>query len=46
MLTSSYLESDMTEACAFGTDSFLCKTLDTDQFTRDLKHILERWIQN
>ncbi len=45
VITSSSLESDKKEALAAGADSFLYKTLDTDQFTRDLKHILERWIK-
>jgi CheY-like chemotaxis protein len=46
VVTSSYLESDMTEAYASGADCFLYKTLDTDQFTRDLKLIVERRIRN
>lgn len=45
VVTSSSLESDMTEAYASGADSFVYKSVDTDQFVRDLKYILERWIE-
>ena len=44
VVTSSSLETDVKEAYAAGADSFLHKAFDLDQFSRDLKHLLERWL--
>ncbi|MBI5101382.1 MAG: response regulator [Nitrospirae bacterium] len=45
VLTSSTLESDMTEAYASGADYFLHKAFDISQFTGDIRHLLERWLK-
>jgi len=45
VVTSSSLESDMTEAYAAGANSLVYKSVDTEQFILDLKHVLERWIE-
>lgn len=45
VVTSSALESDMKEAYASGADSFLHKSFDIDQFSKDIMHILERWLK-
>ncbi len=45
VVTSSALESDMKGAYAAGADSFLHKAFDIDQFTEDIKRVLEHWLK-
>ncbi len=45
VVTSSALESDMKEAYASGADSFIHKAFDIDQFSEDIKNVLERWMK-
>lgn len=46
VVTSSALEADKKEAYAAGADSFLHKAFDIDQFGRDIKHLLERFLRD
>ncbi len=46
IVTSSCLESDEKEAYAAGADCFVHKAFDIDQFGRDMKSLLERWLKN
>jgi two-component system response regulator len=45
IVTCSALESDVKEAYASGADSFLHKAFDIDQFSEEIKHVLERWLK-
>ena len=46
IVTSSSLESDETQAYAAGADNFLHKAFDIEQFSNDIKNILEQKIKN
>lgn len=43
--TNSPLESDKNESYAAGADDFLNKAFDMDRFGRDIKSVLERWLE-
>lgn len=43
IVTSSTLESDEKQAYAAGADNFIHKAFDIEQFTNDIKNLLERW---
>lgn len=45
IVTNSVLESDKNAAYATGADGFLNKAVDMDQFGRDIKSVLERWLK-
>ncbi len=44
IVTNSSLENDRKESYAAGADYFLHKAFDMDQFSRDIKASLERWL--
>jgi DNA-binding response OmpR family regulator len=44
IVTSSSLEADKKMGYETGADGFLHKAFDIDQFERDLKSMLERWL--
>lgn len=46
IVTSSSLESDEKQAYAAGADNFLHKAFDIEQFSNDIKNILEQKIKN
>jgi len=46
MLTTSSLESDRKEAFEAGADAFFHKAFDINQFSDDIKCILDRWLTN
>jgi two-component system response regulator len=46
ILTSSSLESDRNEAFDAGADAFVHKAFDINQFSEDIKCILDRWLAN
>lgn len=45
VVTSSSLETDSQKAYESGADGFLLKAFSMDQFSRDLKPLLERWLK-
>jgi CheY-like chemotaxis protein len=45
VVTSSSLEADEKQSYTSGANGFLHKAIDTDQFTGDIRHLLERWLQ-
>lgn len=42
-LTHSTLEADEKKAYDAGTDRFFCKSLDMEQFEREIKSVIEDW---
>jgi hypothetical protein len=44
MVTHSELESDRAASLASGANGFSHKTVDMDQFKRDMELLLERWL--
>jgi len=44
IVTSSSLEADEKKGREAGADGFLHKAFDMDQFERDLKSVLDRWL--
>lgn len=44
VVTSSSLESDEKKSYEAGANTFLHKAFDMDRFSRDIKHVLARWI--
>ncbi len=46
VVTSSYLESDRTEAIAAGSSGYIQKPMTLDQFTKALKALLHLWLPN
>lgn len=46
ILTSSSLESDRKESFDAGADAFVHKAFDINQFSEDIKCILDRWLAN
>ena len=46
IVTSSSLESDREDAYNAGASSYLHKTFDIDQFSRDLNSLMERYLTN
>lgn len=44
-LTSSTHESDMRESYEAGANSYLCKSLDIDEFTRDMGALADYWLR-
>ena len=45
ILTNSSLESDKKAAFAAGADDFINKAFNMDQFCKDIKSLLERWLK-
>jgi CheY-like chemotaxis protein len=45
VVTSSSLEADRKQSYASGADGFLHKDIDINRFTKDIKHILDRWLK-
>lgn len=46
ILTSSSLESDREESFDAGADAFFHKAFDINQFSEDIKCILDRWLRD
>jgi two-component system response regulator len=44
VISNSSLETDKKESYAAGADYFLQKSVDIDQFSRDIEASLERWL--
>jgi CheY-like chemotaxis protein len=45
IVTNSTLESDKNASLSAGADGFLHKDFDLDQFGRDMKSLLDRWLK-
>jgi len=45
VVTSSTLEADKEQSYTSGANGFLHKAIDIDQFTKDIRHLLEHWLQ-
>jgi CheY-like chemotaxis protein len=46
IVTNSTLESDRNAALNAGADGFIHKDFDMDQFGRDMKSLLDRWLKD
>jgi two-component system, response regulator len=46
IVTNSTLESDRNAALNAGADGFIHKDFDMDQFGRDMKALLDRWLKD
>ena len=46
VVTNSALEADRRESYAAGADWFLQKAFDLGEFSRELKPLLDRWLEN
>jgi CheY-like chemotaxis protein len=46
IVTNSTLESDRNAALSAGADGFIHKDFDMDQFGRDMKALLDRWLKD
>jgi CheY-like chemotaxis protein len=46
IVTNSTLESDRNAALNAGADGFIHKDFDMDQFSRDMKSLLDRWLKD
>lgn len=44
MLTSSTQEDDLRQCYLLGANSYVCKTLDIDEFTREIGDITHYWL--
>lgn len=44
MLTSSTREDDLRQCYLLGANSYVCKTLDIDEFTREIGVIADYWL--
>jgi two-component system response regulator len=45
IVTNSSLEADRNESFAAGADNFLNKSIDMDQYGREIKLLLEKWLK-
>jgi len=46
IVTNSTLDSDRNAALSAGADGFVHKEFDMDQFGRDMKSLLDRWLKD